>query len=159
LPQKLGEVTKYSASAKLVRPVLAAEDDEGDAMLLRLAFKRAEIAHPLIVVRDGQEAIDYLNGQPPYDDRVAYPPPALLLLDLKMPRLNGFDVLAWWAARPELSDLPVVVLSSSSHETDVDEARKMGAREYIIKPHGFTQLTKLLQELRGRWLSAELACT
>jgi CheY-like chemotaxis protein len=154
----LGEVTKQIASENLMRPVLAAEDDEGDGMLLRLAFKRAGISHPLIVVRDGQEAIDYLNGQPPYDDRVAYPLPALFLLDLKMPRLNGFDVLTWWATRPEFSNLPVVVLSSSSHETDIDNARKMGAREFIIKPHGFTQLTKLLQELSGRWLSAELAC-
>jgi CheY-like chemotaxis protein len=147
-------VTKQIVSTNSSRPILAAEDDEGDAMLLRLAFKRAEIPHPLIVVHDGQEAIDYLFGNPPYADRTIYPQPALLLLDLKMPRLNGFDVLAWWAARPELRDLPVVVLSSSSHETDIDRARKMGAREYIVKPHGFAQLSKLMQELCGRWLSA-----
>jgi CheY-like chemotaxis protein len=149
-------VTKNNISVNSLRPVLAAEDDEGDAMLLRLAFKRACIPHSLIVVHDGQEAIDYLNGHPPYEDRVIYPPPALLLLDLKMPRLNGFDVLTWWAEHPELRDLPVVVLSSSSHETDIDRARKMGAREYIVKPHGFAQLTKLMEELCQRWLSAVL---
>jgi CheY-like chemotaxis protein len=147
-------VTKQVVSTNSSRPVLAAEDDEGDAMLLRLAFQRAEIPQRLIVVHDGQDAIDYLSGNPPYSDRSVYPQPALLLLDLKMPRLNGFDVLGWWAARPELRDLPVVVLSSSSHETDIDRARKMGAREYIVKPHGFSQLTQLMQELCGRWLSA-----
>jgi CheY-like chemotaxis protein len=145
-------VTKHNKSANSLQPILAAEADEGDAMLLRLAFKRGGIPHSLLVVHDGQEAVDYLIGDPPYADRVIYPLPALLLLDLKMPRLNGFDVLAWWAARPELRSLPVVVLSSSSHETDIDRARKMGAREYIVKPHGFAQLTKLMQELCGRWL-------
>jgi CheY-like chemotaxis protein len=135
-----------------------AEDDEGDAMLLRLAFKRAEISCPLIIVQDGEEAIDYLLGKGPYADRALYPMPGLLLLDLKMPHLNGFDVLGWWAERPELGDLPVVVLSSSSHPSDLAKARKMGAREYIVKPHGFAQLSKLMQELCGRWLGAPPAC-
>jgi CheY-like chemotaxis protein len=141
-----------------LRPVLAAEDDESDAMLLRLAFKRAEIPHSLIIVPDGQEAIDYLSGNPPFADRLNSPLPALLLLDLKMPRLNGFDVLEWWRARDELRDLPVVVLSSSVHETDMDKARGMGAREYIIKPHGFSELTKLVQELCARWLPSAMVC-
>lgn len=139
-----------------LRPVLAAEDDEGDATLLRLAFKRAEIANPLIIVHDGQEAIDYLNGDPPYNDRDRYPIPAMILLDVKMPRLNGFDVLAWWAGRPEFRDLPVIVLSSSSHEWDVTKADAMGAREYVVKPHGFLQLSRLVQQLCGRWLTAVL---
>lgn len=123
-------------------------------MLLRLAFKKVEIPYSLIVVHDGQEAIDYLAGNPPYEDRFAHPLPGLFLLDLKMPRLNGFDVLAWWATRQELRALPVVVLSSSCHKTDMDKARRMGAREYVIKPHGFTHLSKLIQELCERWLPA-----
>jgi CheY-like chemotaxis protein len=139
------------------RPVLVAEDDEGDAVLLRLAFKRAEIPVPLIVVHDGHAAVDYLSGLPPYTNRHTYPMPVLVLLDLKMPRLNGFDVLAWWTTRPDLRDLPVVVLSSSSHPSDMAKARAMGAREYFVKPHGFAQLSKLLQDLCGRWLPAVLA--
>jgi CheY-like chemotaxis protein len=138
-------------------PVLAAEDDEGDATLLRLAFKRAQISYPLIIVRDGQEAIDYLTGQPPYVDRLRYPFPAMLLLDLKMPRLNGFDVLAWWSARAEFRRLPVIVLSSSLHEVDMDKAKKMGARDYVVKPQSFAQLTRIAQELCGR-LSTVLVC-
>jgi len=145
-------------STNALRPILAAEDDEGDAMLLRLAFRRAEIAHPLIVVHDGQEAIDYLASKPPYADRVIYPLPALLLLDLNMPRLNGFEVLAWRSGRAELCDLPVVVFSSLSHKTDMDKARSLGAREYIVKPHGFTQLTKLMHELCARWLPVVRSC-
>jgi CheY-like chemotaxis protein len=151
-------VTKQKISANALRPILAAEDDAGDAMLLRLAFRRAEIAHPLLVVHDGREAIDYLGGHPPYADRVIYPLPALLLLDVNMPRLNGFEVLAWRAGRPELCDLPVVVFSSLSHKTDMDRARSLGAREYIVKPHGLIQLTKLMHELCGRWLPAVQPC-
>ena len=147
-------MTTENLHANLLRPVLAAEDDEGDAMLLRLAFKRADIPNPLVVVRDGHEAVEYLSGVAPFEDRAAFPLPALLLLDLKMPRLNGFDVLDWWRAQTELRDLPVIVLSSSSHENDIDKARKMGAREYIVKPHGFAELTTLIQELGRRWLTA-----
>jgi DNA-binding response OmpR family regulator len=145
-------------SINALRPILAAEDDEGDAVLLRLAFKRAQIHQRLIVVQDGQEAIDYLSGTPPYDDRVNYPLPSMLLLDLKMPRLNGFDVLAWWKTNDELRDLPVIVLSSSAHKMDIDKARKMGACDYIVKPHGFTQLTKIMKELCGRWAAVGVAC-
>lgn len=126
-------------------------------MLLRLAFRRAEIPFPLVIVHDGQAAVDYLTGLAPYGNRAAHPMPALVLLDLKMPRLNGFDVLAWWVTRPELRNVPVVILSSSSHPSDMAKARQMGAREYLVKPHGFAQLTKLLQDLCGRWLPAVLA--
>jgi CheY-like chemotaxis protein len=73
--------------------VLAAEDEETDAFILRLAFEKAEVANPLIVVPDGQVAVDYLRGAPPYQDRTVHPLPGLLTLDLKMPRMNGFDVL------------------------------------------------------------------
>jgi CheY-like chemotaxis protein len=149
-------VKKHNGTNSL-RPVLAAEDDEGDAMLLRLAFKRARIPNPLVVVHDGQEAIDYLAGNPPFADRVSHPFPAMLLLDLKMPRLNGFDVLAWWSKRSELHKLPVVVLSSSAHAADMATAKKMGAREYLVKPHGFSQLTKIMHELCARMLSAAVA--
>ena len=141
-----------------IKTVLAAEDDDGDATLLRLAFRRAEIAHPLTIVRDGQEAIDYLSGAAPFVDRSKFPMPALVLLDLKMPRLNGFDVLDWWSKNTALRDLPLVVLSSSSHDSDIVKAKAMGAREYIVKPHGFSQLAKLMRELCKRWLPSPPVC-
>jgi CheY-like chemotaxis protein len=76
-------------------PVLVAEDEESDAVILRLAFQKAHVPHPLVIVHDGQEAVDYLLGKGHYADRILHPIPALILLDLKMPRMSGFDVLAW----------------------------------------------------------------
>ncbi len=151
-------MSKAKSSAVPARTVLAAEDDDGDATLLRMAFRRAEILHPLTIVRDGQEAIDYLSGTAPFSDRSKFPMPSLVLLDLKMPRLNGFDVLDWWSKNQALRDLPLVMLSSSSHEMDFAKAKSMGAREYIVKPHGFLQLAKVMRELCQRWLSSQTAC-
>jgi CheY-like chemotaxis protein len=96
--------------------------------------------------------VDYLSGIPPYGDRELNPLPALLLLDLKMPRMNGFEVLSWLATQPNLGHLPVVVLTSSSDESDIQEARRLGARDYLIKPHTTVELVELLQNLQQRWL-------
>lgn len=153
------EMTRLQNSIRSLRPVLAAEDDEGDATLLRLAFKRLKVSSPLVIVHDGQEAIDYLNGEGIYADRSKHPLPSVLLVDLKMPRLSGFDVLAWCGARPELRALPIVVMSSSSHETDMSKALRLGARDYVVKPHGFSQLTRLVQALGQRWFSEVLIST
>ena len=135
-------------------PVLAAEDEESDVFILRLAFERAGVPNPLLVVRDGQEAVDYLQGNRPYTERLIHPLPLLLLLDLKMPRMNGFDVLAWLATRPELSYLPVIVLSSSTLDFDMLKARQLGARDYFFKPTQLSQFVRVIQEIRTRWLSA-----
>lgn len=133
--------------------ILAAEDEETDAFILRMAFEKAGVKNPLTVMRDGQEAIDYLRGAPPYDDRTAHPLPALLTLDLKMPRRDGFDVLAWLRSRPDFKDLPAVVISSSSDQKDVEKARELGARDYFVKPHGIDDFVALARTLRRRWLS------
>ncbi len=132
--------------------VLAAEDQENDASLLRTAFERAGVRHPLLVVHDGQEAVDYLTGKPPFRDRAKYPLPVLLLLDLKMLRLNGFDVLSWLASHSDFQDLPAIVLSSSWHDQDVLKARQLGARDYFIKPLQLSEYVKIIQGLKARWL-------
>jgi CheY-like chemotaxis protein len=132
--------------------VLAVEDEESDAMILRLAFKKAQSPHPLVVVGDGQEAVDYLIGEGRYGDRSLYPLPALILLDLKMPRMSGFDVLAWLAAHADFKNLPAVVLSSSADESDVQKARQMGARDYIVKPHVLEKLEHIVRQLQTQWL-------
>ena len=133
--------------------ILAAEDEPSDAMILELAFQRAKLPHRLIIVRDGQEAVDYLSGQGRYSDRSAHPLPALLILDLKMPRMNGFDVLAWLVTQPEFHELPAVVLSSSSDDSDMSKARKLGAREYFVKPYSLDKLIEALQQMHARWLN------
>jgi CheY-like chemotaxis protein len=134
--------------------VLAVEDEESDAILLKRAFRMAKVLNPLTVVRDGQEAVDYLCGSGPYGDRHKHPMPALVLLDLKMPLMSGFDVLAWIATRPDLRSIPVVVLSSSFSEADMRKAREMGAREYLVKPNGLDQYAKIIQSWHSRWLNA-----
>jgi CheY-like chemotaxis protein len=134
--------------------VLAAEDEESDVFLLHMAFKRAGVPNSLTVVRDGEEAIAYLNGDPPYNDRSRHPLPGLLLLDLNMPRLNGFDVLSWLASHPELKNLPAVVLSSSAQDSDIQKARKLGAVDYRVKPTGLNNLITLLQEIVPQWLKS-----
>ena len=130
-------------------PVLVAEDEESDALILARVFKRAQVPNPLVVVRDGQGAIDYLGG-----DRAQHPLPALLILDLKMPNVNGFEVLSWLQSRPDLAGLPAVVLSSSSHRMDIDRALRLGARDYHIKPRDLDQFQTIVKGLSSRWLGA-----
>jgi CheY-like chemotaxis protein len=93
-------------------PILAAEDEESDRLILELVFEKAQLPHPLVIVGDGQEAVDYLSGRGRFADRLAHPLPGLLILDLKMPRMNGFDVLDWLATQPKFKELPTVVLSA-----------------------------------------------
>jgi CheY-like chemotaxis protein len=136
------------------RPILAAEDEESDRIILELAFERAKLPRPLVIVRDGQEAVDYLSGKGRFVDRFAHPLPALVVLDLKMPRMSGFDVLAWLAKQPEFSEIPAVVLSSSADESDIGKARQLGAREYFVKPHSLDELIKIAQQMQAHCLSA-----
>lgn len=133
--------------------VLAADDEATDRLILKLAFERAEITAPLVIVEDGQEVIDYLTGKPPYADREKFPLPGLLLLDLKMPRLTGFDVLEWLALNREFRSLPAVVFSSSSHESDIQKARLLGAKDYVVKTPSLGTLAATLQTISDRWMS------
>lgn len=134
-------------------PILAIEDEASDAWLLQRAFHRAGLQQKLIVVPDGQDAVAYLSGQGPYTDRTQFPLPKLMLLDLKTPRMNGFELLNWLRSRPELTTLHSVVLSSSTNETDLQRALQLGACEYRVKPHAFADLVKALQEVHTRWLA------
>ncbi len=130
-------------------PILLAEDDENDVFLLQHAFESAGVSSPLMVVRNGQEAIWYLAGERIYADRTAYPWPHLLLLDLKMPLMDGFDVLTWVQKRRP-KNLLVVVLSSSRHEADIRRALDLGAHAYWVKPHDFNQLIASVRELHAQ---------
>jgi CheY-like chemotaxis protein len=132
--------------------ILLAEDEQTDAYFVQWACKKAGLPHKIIHVVDGQDAIDYLSGESIYADRTKHPFPNLLLLDLKMPRLTGFDVLDWLQHQPGIQDLPVVVLSSSDYPADIEQARKLGATEYKIKPGNPQLLVELLEEFDTRWL-------
>ena len=132
------------------RAILLAEDEDTDAMMFQLALKRSGLAFPVIVARDGQEAVDYLRH--PSDPQSNRPLPGLIVLDLKMPRMTGFEVLSWLRLQPDLRKIPAVVLSSSSYPQDIQQATELGAREYFIKPHSLTELSRVLRTATDRWL-------
>ena len=132
--------------------ILLVEDDEADILLLRRAFRNAHIANPLIEVRDGQAAIQYLSGEGDYADRTRYPIPFLILLDLRLPKLSGFEVIAWMRDQPQLANLVVVVLTASDHVPDVTKARDLGANSYLVKPGNFEELVQMVKRIKGRWL-------
>jgi CheY-like chemotaxis protein len=118
--------------------ILLVEDDSNDVLLLQRAFRRAEIDHELHVVNDGEQAMCYLGGVGDFGDRDKHPLPALMLLDLKMPRRTGLEVLAWLRDQPDasLKKLPVIVLTSSRQSEDIDRAYELGANSYMAKPTG-----------------------
>ena len=133
--------------------ILLAEDQEIDVFLMRRALKKAAVVNPIFVACDGQEAIDYLEGAGPYADRKTYPLPALLVVDLKMPRMDGFDVLAWLQSHAAFDALPTVVLSGSGLEEDVLKAKGLGAADYRVKPNEPAALTEIVHQLHSRWLT------
>ncbi len=133
-------------------PVLYVEDEEVDVLLMRLGFERAGIADRLAVVTDGQAAIDYLAGAGPYANREQHPLPCMVLLDLKLPRRSGFEVLRWIREHPKLKTVPVAILTSSGHERDLEQAEAIGVEDYIVKKAKIAQIAELAQNLKARWL-------
>lgn len=133
--------------------ILWAEDDSNDVLLMKRAFQKAGLSHRLIHVSDGQDAVEYLSGRAVAEPEQRPVRPDLLMLDLKMPRMGGLEVLAWLQTRPDLQGLPVVMLSSSDREADVNEARSLGASDYLVKPCGPEGLIQLVRELDARWLT------
>jgi len=133
-------------------PILIAEDSADDVFLLNRATVKAGINVPFVHVKDGEEAINYLAGKSQFSDRAVYPFPGLLLLDLKMPKLNGFGVLEWLLRQPGLRRLIVAVLTSSTAPTDINRAYDLGANSYLAKPSSADGYVKLAEMLRGYWL-------
>src|SRR5215467_13345807 len=111
--------------------ILLVEDEPDDVMNIQRAFRKAKLANPLQVVNDGDSAVAYLNGDPPYNDRTRYPLPTLALLDLKLPRRSGLEVLAWMRKQPHLKRLPVVILTSSSERADINSAYDEYVNSYL----------------------------
>ena len=132
--------------------VLYVEDEEADVLFMRRAFQGAAPGHELHSVANGRDAIAYLTGRDDYSDRNRHPLPSLLLLDLNLPGLSGFEVLKWVRAQPEFEQLPVVVFSSSTRPEDKALAVDLGADEYIEKPPSGHQFVKVVEQLRERWL-------
>lgn len=132
--------------------ILLAEDEANDVFLMQRAFKKAKLANPMHVVADGEQAIGYLSGRKPYDDRETYPFPMLLLLDLKLPRKSGIEVLGWIRQQDSpLKRLPVIVLTSSRQAIDINRAYELGANSYLVKPVTFEGLLEMVKALEMYW--------
>jgi len=133
--------------------ILHVEDDSNDALLFQHACRSAGMDVNLQVVSDGEEALDYLKGSNKFQNREEHPFPNLVVLDLKLPCLNGFEVLAWMRHEEKLRRVPVVVLTSSSHQGDVKRAYDLGANSFLIKPIAFDILVNLAKGIDQYWLS------
>ncbi|WP_225889775.1 response regulator [Indioceanicola profundi] len=130
-----------------VEPILLVEDDPNDQLLIRRAFGKAKLMNPLSVVGDGDEAVAYLSGMGGNAG-----PPALIMLDLKLPRRSGLEVLEWLRAQPApLGRTPVVVLTSSRENHDVARAYELGANSYLVKPVDFDGLLEMIKTAGLYW--------
>lgn len=136
----------------ICNPILLAEDDESDAFLFKRALAKAGVSNPVVHVADGEEAISYLNGTGVYSDREKYPFPCLLVTDLNMPRLSGFDLLKRANALLESNGLPAIVLSASTAEWDKDRAFDLGAQAFFTKSPELAGLIAIATEIKDAWL-------
>ncbi len=136
-----------------IHPLLIAEDEPDDIFFVKRAIAKAGIPNPVHVVEDGQKLMDYLSGAGQYADRVKFPTPMLLLLDLKLPCVSGLDVLKWIRQKSDIPWLPVIVLSSSTLPADVAEAYTSGANSYVLKPGDPELLTGVMRDFAAWWLT------
>ena len=139
--------------------ILLAEDREDDILLIKKAFEQADINNPVQIVRDGEEALHYLAGEGRYSNRAEFPLPALILVDLKMPKVDGFEVVRWIRCQLGFSNLPVVVLTSSDAIRDVNRAYELGANSFLVKPSDFDNFLETAKILKKYWLNINKAPT
>jgi CheY-like chemotaxis protein len=133
-------------------PILLVEDSPDDALLIQRACRKANLANPVQHVSDGEEAVAYLSGAPPWSDRAKFPLPVFMLLDLKLPRRSGLEVLEWVRRESPVKRLPVVVLTSSRESVDVNRAYDIGVNSYLTKPVGFEALLEMVKNINLYWL-------
>jgi CheY-like chemotaxis protein len=132
--------------------ILLVEDNPDHVMLILRAFRKGGLVNPVYVVNDGEQAIAYLGGQDKFANRTEYPLPSLILLDLKMPNKDGFEVLEWIRQQPPFSRLRVVVLTTSENLKDVNRAYDLGADSFLVKPIDLEQFVNLTRTIKGHWL-------
>jgi len=136
--------------------ILHVEDDPNDVVLVGMAFRKSGAPVTLQVVNDGEQAVRYLSAEGPYSNRKTFPRPSLVLLDLKLPRRSGLEVLSWVRSREDLRRLPIVMLTSSSQPNDVNRAYDLMANSYLVKPSGLDDLTELVKKVSHYWLEMNI---
>jgi len=132
--------------------ILLVEDNEDDVFFMKDAMKQAQIKNPVFVAADGEEAIQYLSGSGKFSDRAAFPLPAVVLLDLKLPKKKGFDVLEWLRTQEALKRVVVVILTSSQEPSDLRRAYGLGANSYLVKPAKRDRLAAMVRAVRDYWI-------
>ncbi len=132
-------------------PILVVEDDEDHALLIRSVFESRSRGTVLRVASTGREALDYLEGRPPYEDRAENPLPEVIILDLDLPDMTGFDVLNWLSVSKAHSEIPVIMFTASTDPRDARMAYALGARSYKSKPADFGDLVDVVREVLGKW--------
>jgi CheY-like chemotaxis protein len=132
--------------------VLLVEDDLNDIFLVKRAFRTARIPNPLQVVTDGEEAISYLRGEGKYADREAHPLPNLIVMDIKMPRRSGFEVLEWVKGNGQpLRRIPIIIVSCSDNPSDINRAYELSANAYMVKPVNYRAVEHLFESIIHYW--------
>jgi len=137
--------------------ILLVEDRQDDVFLIRTALEKGRVFNPIQAVQDGEEAIAYLMGEGKFANREEFPLPGLILLDLKMPRMDGFELLKWIRQQPGLQAVRVIVLTSSDHIPDVNLAYQLGANSFLLKPMDFEQFVATGEIIRDYWLRTDKA--
>jgi CheY-like chemotaxis protein len=132
--------------------ILYVDDDDNDVLLLKHALRCAKLSFHVQVVNDPENASAYLSGQGVYSDRERHPWPALVLLDLKMPRMHGLQVLTWIRSQSSLENLLVIVLTASNHIPEINRAYELGANSYLIKPVELGELVKIVRGMITYWM-------
>lgn len=133
-------------------PVLYVEDDDNDAFFMRRAWAKVGVLNRLNVLTDGQAAIDYLSGTGPYANRVDYPLPCLVVLDIRLPRVSGLELLHWIRSHSAFVGLRVIVLSSSTEGPEFKGAYALGIDTYVAKPANFDRWCSMVGALKVHWL-------
>ncbi|HEX3154731.1 MAG TPA: response regulator [Candidatus Angelobacter sp.] len=137
--------------------ILLVEDTPSDATLIRRAFEKTNVLNPIIWTKNGQEALGYLSGLGQYGDRAQYPLPALILLDLDLPEMTGFELLQWKRSQPNIRRIPAVVLTIDSASSAVNAAYDLGANSYLVKPGNPEEIMRVVKTIQEYWLGLNQA--
>ncbi len=130
--------------------ILLVEDNPDDIIITKRALQKGKVKNRLYIVHDGEEALHFLKRTGPYEDA---PKPALILLDLKMPKVNGFEVLEEVKQDKDLKSIPIIMLTTSAREIDIEKAYQLGCNNYIIKPVSFENFIQTVTKMKEYWLN------
>ncbi|MGB8130603.1 MAG: response regulator [Candidatus Angelobacter sp.] len=141
----------------VLETILLVEDTPSDATLIRRGFEKTAVLNPIVWVKNGQEALSYLSGLGQYDDRIKYPMPAVILLDLDLPEMTGFELLQWKRTQPYIRRIPVVVLTIDTATSAINAAYDLGANSYLVKPGNSEEILRVVKNIQEYWLKLNQA--